>query len=84
MSSVMGGINRTNSLTYLISVREDRRNAQVGAALNNRMGQVAASTNRVKNNARGAALATETLDTLHRTPLIRSLTSSSCCRAALV
>lgn len=61
MSSVMGGINRTNSLTYLISVREDRRNAQVGAALNNRMGQVAASTNRVKNNARGAALATRNL-----------------------
>lgn len=61
MSSVMGGINRTNSLTYLISVREDRRNAQVGAALNNRMGQVAASTNQVKNNARGAALATRNL-----------------------
>lgn len=46
---------------YKISVLQDSRNAATAAALNNRMGQVATSTKRVQNNARGAALATRNL-----------------------
>lgn len=46
---------------YKISVLQDSRNAATAAALNNRMTQVAASTRRVTNNARGAALATRNL-----------------------